>query len=204
MLGVLSISMFSFLKKDTGMFLIVGLGNYGKKYAKNRHNVGFMLVDVLHDFYHFKPFRKKFQGEISEGRIEDHKILLLKPQTYMNNSGQSVKAAAKFYKIPPSRIIVVHDELDLKLGDNRLKSGGGLAGHNGLKSIKAYLGTADFLRLRIGIDHPGDKNRVSDYVLSDFAKTDLPKIESGIYEAAKHIALLLNGDIEQFDQKIKV
>lgn len=194
--------MFSLFRKDTGMFLIVGLGNPGDQYKNNRHNIGFMVVDEIADSYGFKPFRKKFQGSVSEGSVGDYKAVLLKPETYMNNSGQSVKAAATFFKIPPSRIITVHDELDLKLGDIRPKFGGGLAGHNGLKSMKAHLGTADFARIRFGIGHPGDKNKVSNYVLSDFSKAEHETVEQKISDISDHIPLLLDGETEEFARKI--
>ncbi len=196
--------MFSIFKKDTGMILIVGLGNHGDEYAKNRHNIGFMAVDAVHDEYRIKPYRKKFQGLAAEGAIDAQKVVLLKPQTYMNNSGQSVAAACKFYKIPPARIIVIHDELDLAVGDNRVKVGGGLAGHNGLKSMKAHLSSADFTRIRIGIDRPTHKGAVSNYVLSDFAKADLPKINGVCTHIARHIGMLLEGHHDDFGVKIVV
>lgn len=155
------------------MWLFVGLGNPGGAYAGNRHNAGFMALDAIREEHPaFGPYRAKFHGQIAEGRLGGDKVLLLKPETYMNNSGQSVVAAAAFYKILPDRIVAFHDELDLASGDVRVKKGGGTAGHNGLKSIQAHLGTPDFWRVRIGIGHPGDRNRVSDYVLSDFSKAE--------------------------------
>ncbi len=153
------------------MRLIVGLGNPGKKYEKNRHNIGFMLLDALADTAGFSPWRSKFQGQISEGKVGSQKILLLKPQTFMNLSGDSVQPAMKFFKSTSQNVLVIHDELDLPPGKLKLKKGGGHAGHNGLRSITQHIG-ADFWRLRVGIGHPGDKRLVSNYVLSDFAKAD--------------------------------
>lgn len=153
------------------MKLLVGLGNPGAKYARNRHNVGFMAVEAIADAQGFGPWRSKFQGEIADGTLGSERALLLKPQTFMNLSGDSVQAAAAFYKVSPADIIVLHDELDLAPGKVRLKTGGGHAGHNGLRSITAHLGP-DFRRVRIGIGHPGDKRLVSNYVLSDFSKYD--------------------------------
>ncbi|MCB1721044.1 MAG: aminoacyl-tRNA hydrolase [Rhodospirillales bacterium] len=184
------------------MWLLVGLGNPGDKYKNNRHNIGFMAIDAMADEYRFPAFRSKFQGELSEGLIDGKKAVLLKPQTYMNESGQSVGKAAKFYKIPPERVIVFHDELDLEPGKCRVKVGGGVAGHNGLKSIKAHLGTADFMRVRLGIGHPGDKSRVSGYVLSDFAKAELPWLERLVPVLAKYVALLLREKSDDFMTRV--
>lgn len=189
---MLEMSMFSFFKKsDPYMWLLVGLGNPGDKYKNNRHNIGFMAIDGIADGHGFPAFRAKFQGEMSEGRIDGEKVVLLKPRTYMNESGQSVGQAIKFYKIAPERVVVFHDELDLEPGKCKVKVGGGVAGHNGLKSIKAHLGTADFCRVRLGIGHPGDKNRVSGYVLSDFAKAEAVWLERLMPALAKNTALLL-------------
>ncbi len=153
------------------MYLLVGLGNPGSDYAGNRHNIGFMAVDDIHRHYSFQPFRSKFQGEVADGMIGGEKVLLLKPTTYMNESGRSVAEAARFYKIESEHVIVLHDELDLAPGKIRVKKGGGLAGHNGLKSIAAHIGP-DFHRVRIGIGHPGEKGRVTGHVLKDFSKSD--------------------------------
>ena len=153
------------------MYLLVGLGNPGSDYAGNRHNIGFMAVDDIHRHYSFQPFRSKFQGEVADGVIAGEKVLLLKPTTFMNESGRSVAEAARFYKIEPEHVIVLHDELDLAPGKIRVKKGGGLAGHNGLKSIAAHMGP-DFHRVRIGIGHPGEKGRVTGHVLKDFSKSD--------------------------------
>lgn len=184
------------------MWLIAGLGNPGDKYAGNRHNIGFMVVDDIADEYDFPVFKSKFQGELSEGRIDGEKVVLLKPQTYMNESGQSVGKAAKFYKIPPERVIVLHDELDLEPSKVRTKMGGGVAGHNGLKSIKAHLGTPDFWRIRLGIGHPGDKARVSGYVLNDFAKAEARWVEALRGAVARYIPLMLNGNDNDFMTRV--
>ncbi|TPE50225.1 aminoacyl-tRNA hydrolase [Amaricoccus solimangrovi] len=153
------------------MKLIVGLGNPGAQYARNRHNIGFLAVEAIADAQGFGPWRTKFNGLVSEGRLGAEKALLLKPGTFMNLSGDSVRAAMGFFKLTPADVIVLHDELDLAPGRLRFKTGGGHAGHNGLRSIDAHVGAA-FQRLRMGIGHPGDKRLVSNYVLGDFAKAD--------------------------------
>ncbi|MGO1118735.1 aminoacyl-tRNA hydrolase [Rhodovibrionaceae bacterium A322] len=158
------------------MLLLVGLGNPGPRYAKHRHNIGFMALDAIADRHGFQPWRKRFQGEVAEGKIAGQKVIALKPQTYMNESGRAVGEAARFYKIPLSDIVVFHDELDLAAGKVKLKTGGGAAGHNGLRSIDAHLG-ANFKRVRLGIGHPGDKSRVHGHVLGDFAKADQDWLE---------------------------
>lgn len=154
------------------MWLLVGLGNPGDKYKENRHNVGFMVVDQIADDNMFPGFKSKFNGEIAEGRFGGQKVAILKPQTYMNDSGMSVRKAADFYKIPLEKIIVFHDELDLPPGKVKVKQGGGAGGHNGLKSMDAHLKDKNYWRVRLGIGHPGDKNRVSGYVLNDFSKEE--------------------------------
>ncbi|MFV0245802.1 MAG: aminoacyl-tRNA hydrolase [Qingshengfaniella sp.] len=177
------------------MLLFAGLGNPGAKYAKNRHNVGFMALDRIAEDHGFGPWRQKFQGLISEGRLGTVKVLLLKPQTFMNLSGQSVGEAARFHKIPVEDLCVFHDELDLAPGKCRVKTGGGHAGHNGLRSIHAHLGEA-YRRVRIGIGHPGHKDRVSGYVLSDFAQADgawLEDLLRGLSDGAPALAAGDNG-----------
>jgi len=155
------------------MWLFVGLGNPGDKYKLNRHNVGFMLLDSLaYDYAGFGDFKSKFQGHLAEGRIGVQKVVLLKPQTYMNLSGESVIKCAQFYKIPVEKIIVFHDELDINAGEVRVKQGGGNAGHNGLKSMQQHLGSPDFWRVRIGIGRPPFKGDVSNFVLDDFSKAE--------------------------------
>lgn len=172
------------------MLLIVGLGNPGAKYAGNRHNIGFMAVDAIAADHGFAPWRAKFQGQISEGRLGGTRVALLKPGTFMNLSGQAVGEAMRFYKLEPADVIVFHDELDLAPGKCRLKQGGGHAGHNGLRSIHEHIG-ADYARLRLGIGHPGHKDRVAGYVLSDFAKAEqewLADMLRGIAEGAPMLA----------------
>ncbi|MEM9045586.1 MAG: aminoacyl-tRNA hydrolase [Pseudomonadota bacterium] len=170
------------------MQLFVGLGNPGTKYARNRHNIGWMALDEI--ARGFGAWRAKFQGEISEGRLGAEKILLLKPHTFMNLSGQSVGEAMRFYKLAPSDVVVFHDELDLAPGKCRVKTGGGHAGHNGLRSIHSHIGS-DYIRIRMGIGHPGDKSQVSGYVLHDFAKADdawLDPLIQGIGDGAPKLA----------------
>lgn len=181
--------------------LLIGLGNPGKSYAANRHNVGFMALDEIAARHGFSRFSKKFQAEISEGTLDGRKLILLKPLTYMNLSGESVAAAARFHKIPPENIIVFHDELDLPPCKIRVKKGGGNGGHNGLKSIDAHIGK-DYWRVRIGISHPGDKDQVSDYVLSDFSKAEMKTVEPLLGEISHHLGLLIAGDEAGFMNKI--
>ena len=179
------------------MKLFVGLGNPGDKYAHNRHNIGFMALDRIAEDHAFGPWRNKFQGQICEGKLGDKKVLLLKPTTFMNISGQSVGEAARFHKVPLDQITVFHDELDLAPGKMRLKQGGGHAGHNGLRSIQAYLG-AEYARVRLGIGHPGHKDAVAGFVLRDFAKADqdwLAALLNGIGNGAAHLA---SGDGSKF------
>ncbi|MCB1562073.1 MAG: aminoacyl-tRNA hydrolase [Alphaproteobacteria bacterium] len=185
------------------MWLFVGLGNPGAKYAHNRHNIGFMVVDAIADgAVNFPSYRKKFEAEISEASVAGTKVLLMKPQTFMNESGRAVGAAAKFYKIPPERIVVFHDELDLKPGEVRVKKGGGNAGHNGLKSIQAHLGTPDFWRVRIGIGHPGDRNQVSNYVLSDFAKSEQAWVDDVLISTADTYQTLSKEGAEAYGREV--
>ncbi|HZT17718.1 MAG TPA: aminoacyl-tRNA hydrolase [Gaiellaceae bacterium] len=149
--------------------LVVGLGNPGREYARNRHNVGWLVVDELAR-RHGASWRGKFAGRLAEVRIDGHRVALLKPETYMNESGRSVRAAASFFKVQPDAILVVHDEGDFDVGRLQARRGGGLAGHNGLRSVAAHLGTPDFLRLRVGVGRPGrgDRRSLADFVLSDF------------------------------------
>ena len=168
--------------------LIAGLGNPGAQYARNRHNIGFMAVDTIHASYAFGPWRTKFQGQISEGKLGRRRTYLLKPQTYMNESGASVGPAMRFLKLAPSALVVIHDEIDLAAGKLKAKTGGGDAGHNGLRSITATLGP-DYHRVRIGVGHPGGKDRVVGHVLQNFAKADedwLVPMLSAVAEAAPH------------------
>ena len=183
------------------MRLIVGLGNPGSEYAHNRHNVGFMAVDAIARRYGFGPVRKRFSGETAEGNVVVHKVLLLKPLTYMNDSGRAIAEAAHFYKIDTADVVVLHDELDLVPGKVRTKTGGGAAGHNGLRSTDAAIGQ-DYLRVRIGIGHPGDKSRVTPYVLGNFAKDERPMIEAVNDAIAEALPLLLNGDEAGFMTRV--
>lgn len=175
------------------MQLFVGLGNPGAGYAGHRHNVGFMAVDRIAERAGIGPWRTKFGGALAEGRLGDHKVLLLKPMTFMNRSGQSVGEAARFGKIAPEAVTVFHDELDLAPGRMRVKRGGGHAGHNGLRSLHEHLG-AEYRRVRIGIGHPGHKDRVAGYVLHDFAKADAGWLEPLLDALADEAGWLAAGD----------
>lgn len=177
--------------------IIVGLGNPGPQYALHRHNIGFMAIDLIAHFYNFSPFKSKSKAQISEGRIGNQKILLVKPQTFMNLSGQPVGELARFYKIPLENILVIHDDLDLIPGKARIKQGGGAGGHNGLKDLDRHLGK-DYWRLRLGIGHPGNPDRVSGYVLSPFAKSDEAWVISLVREVADQMETLIKGDKELF------
>ena len=175
------------------MHLIVGLGNPGDKYSRNRHNIGFLAVEEIAKRNGFPPFRDKFKGLVSEGTIGGEKVLILKPQTFMNSSGESVEAAAQFYKLTPADITVVYDELDLVPGKARIKRGGGNGGHNGLRSIDPRIGP-DYRRVRLGIGHPGHKDRVMPWVLGDFGKADLVWLEPLLGALADNADLLIKGD----------
>jgi PTH1 family peptidyl-tRNA hydrolase len=179
------------------MKLFVGLGNPGAKYAGNRHNIGYMAVDRIAADHGFGPWRSKFQGVISEGRLGREKAILLKPETFMNLSGQSVGEAMRFNKLEPADVIVFHDELDLAPGKCRLKTGGGHAGHNGLRSIHAHIGEA-YDRVRLGIGHPGDKNRVAGYVLADFAKAEADWLDELLRGISDGAAALADGEGAKF------
>lgn len=179
------------------MKLFVGLGNPGEKYARNRHNVGFMALDRVAREHGAGPWRRKFQGQLAEATIAGEKVLLLKPDTYMNESGRAVGEAARFHKVELADIVVFYDEIDLAPGKLKAKLGGGNAGHNGLRSISAHLGN-DYVRIRIGVGHPGQKDQVANYVLSDFAKAEqawLGEMLDGIAGAAGRLA---QGDGERF------
>ncbi|MGR3362954.1 MAG: aminoacyl-tRNA hydrolase [Maritimibacter harenae] len=171
------------------MKLFVGLGNPGDKYAGNRHNIGFMAVDRIREDHGFAPWRAKFQGQVSEGKLDGEKVILLKPETFMNLSGQSVGEAMRFYKLDSTDVTVFHDELDLAPGKVKLKLGGGHAGHNGLRSIHQHI-SPHYARVRLGIGHPGHKDKVSPYVLSNFAKADqdwLDDVLRGVSDGAVHL-----------------
>lgn len=182
---------------------VVGLGNPGPKYADTRHNVGFWLVDRLARHYGaILRAENKFSGEVARIRTEAGECWLLKPMTYMNNSGRALSALARFYKIPVEQILVVHDELDLAPGVIRLKKGGGHGGHNGLRDIVSAMGSKDFYRARIGIGHPGHKDAVTDYVLSRPYKAEQEAIEKGLEETERHWELIQSGDMQQAMQAI--
>ena len=183
------------------MHLLVGLGNPGKKYQAHRHNVGFMAVDAIANRHNLLPYRSKFNAEMSEGSIDGERVILLKPQTFMNDSGTSVAAAAKFFKLSPADITVLYDELDLAPGKLRVKTGGGNGGHNGIRSMEAHMGK-DFHRVRIGIGHPGHKDRVHSHVLGDFAKADQPWLDDLLNAIADNAALLAAGNGPNFMNKI--
>ena len=179
------------------MKLWVGLGNPGGKYEMNRHNIGFMALDRVADDHGFTPFRAKFQGRVAEGNLGGQKVLLLKPETFMNRSGLSVGEAMRFYKLKPEDITVFHDEIDLGPGRLKVKSGGGHAGHNGLRSLHAHVGDA-YQRVRMGVGHPGHKDAVPGYVLKDFPKADQGWLEdmlAGVSNGAPHLA---DGDAGRF------
>ena len=184
------------------MLLFAGLGNMGKAFAGHRHNVGFMVLDAIARDHRAPAFRARFQGLVSEIVLEGERVLLLKPQTYMNESGRSVGAAARYYQIDPSHIVVFHDEVDLPAGKVRVKTGGGNAGHHGLNSLTEHLGN-EYRRVRIGIGHPGDKALVHNYVLSDFAKAEIPWVEALCNGIAAHAGLLVKGEDEAFQCKIR-
>ncbi|WP_372839453.1 aminoacyl-tRNA hydrolase [Phaeovulum sp.] len=175
------------------MKLFVGLGNPGASYAGNRHNIGFMAVERIATEHGFSGWRARFQGQVAEGMLGGEKVLLLKPATFMNLSGQSVGEAMRYLKLTPPDVIVFHDELDLAPGKCRLKQGGGHAGHNGLRSIHAHIGES-YGRVRLGIGHPGHKDRVADYVLSDFAKADAVWREDMLAGIAEGAPALARGD----------
>ncbi|MCP1536880.1 aminoacyl-tRNA hydrolase [Methylorubrum extorquens] len=183
------------------MRLIVGLGNPGARYARNRHNIGFMAVDEIARVHRAAPFRRRFQGEAAEVMLGSERAILLKPQTFMNESGRSVGEAQRFFKIPLADVIVLHDELDLAPAKLRVKLGGGNAGHNGLRSITALCGN-EYRRVRLGIGHPGDKALVHAYVLNDFAKSEEPWVEDLCRATADHASLLAAGEDASFQNKV--
>ena len=183
------------------MLLFVGLGNPGARHAGNRHNIGFMAVDAIAKRHGFAPWRRRFHGVATEGTLGSEKVLLLLPGTFMNESGRAVAEAANFYKIDLSGIVVVHDEIELPPGKVRVKVGGGIAGHNGLRSISAHIGN-DYKRVRIGVGHPGDKDLVHTHVLSDFAKSEKPWVEALCETVAENAGLLARGEDASFQNKV--
>ena len=182
------------------MLVIAGLGNPGARHARNRHNIGFMAVDAIAEGRRFGPFRSRHQGLAAEGLIADERVMLIKPQTYMNDSGRSVGEALRYMKLDLGALIVIHDELDLAAGKVRVKVGGGNAGHNGLRSISAHVGN-DYKRVRIGIGHPGDKALVHPHVLNDFAKSEAGWVEAVCRAIADAAPLLVAGQDASFQNK---
>jgi PTH1 family peptidyl-tRNA hydrolase len=183
------------------MLLFVGLGNPGAKYAHNRHNVGFMVVDEIARRHGFAPWRRRFQGETAEGTLERERVVLLKPMTFMNDSGQAVQEASSFFKLAEGEITVFHDEIELPPAKLRVKVGGGIAGHNGLRSISAHVGN-DYRRVRIGIGHPGIKELVHAHVLNDFAKSERPWVETLVDAIVDNAGLLALGRDSTFQNKV--
>jgi len=183
------------------MRLFVGLGNPGTKYQGNRHNIGFIAMDVMARRHGFSPWRRRFQGETAEGTLDGERVVLLKPATYMNESGRAVGEAMRFFKLTLGDISVFHDELELPPGKIRVKVGGGIAGHNGLRSISAHAGN-DYRRVRIGIGHPGVKDLVHAYVLNDFAKAERPRFEALCDIVADNGALLAAGKDSTFQNRV--
>ena len=183
------------------MKLFVGLGNPGAEYAFNRHNVGFMAVDAIAAAHGFPGWRKRFQGVAAEGKLGKEQVLLLKPQTFMNESGRAVGEAVRFYKLDLDDVVVFHDELDLATGKVRVKTGGGVAGHNGLRSLTAHIGN-DYVRVRIGIGHPGRKELVTGHVLHDFAKADNAWLEPLLGAIAEEAPYLADGAADKFQSRV--
>lgn len=183
------------------MRLFVGLGNPGTKYQGNRHNIGFMVVDQIARRHGFAPWRRRFQGETSEGTVDGERVILLKPTTYMNESGRSVGEAANFFKLTQGDIVVFHDEIELPPAKVRVKVGGGIAGHNGLRSISAHVGN-DYRRVRLGVGHPGVKELVHVHVLNDFAKSEWPWVETLCDIVADNAGLLVSDKDSTFQNKV--
>ena len=183
------------------MLILAGLGNPGAKYEGNRHNIGFMAADEIARRWRFGTERAKFQSVIAEGEVEGTKILLMKPQTYMNESGRAVGEAARFYKVPPANVVVFHDEIDLAPGRFRMKTGGGAAGQNGVRSLISQLGP-DFRRARMGVGHPGRPEMVHAHVLSDFHKADKPWLEALLNACADALPFLVAGNDERYQAEV--
>jgi PTH1 family peptidyl-tRNA hydrolase len=183
------------------MLLFVGLGNPGARYAGNRHNIGFMAVDAIARRHGFQPWRRRFHGQTAEGAIGGVRILLLKPETYMNDSGLAAAEATQFFKIPVGDVVVFHDEIDLPAAKLRVKTGGGNAGHNGLRSVSAHIGN-DYRRVRLGVGHPGVKDLVHAHVLNDFAKSEREWVETLCDAVADNAGLLAQGDDAGFQNKV--
>lgn len=183
------------------MIIFAGLGNPGAQYQKNRHNIGFMAVDAIQRRHSFSPWAKKFKAEISEGTLAGEKVMLIKPQTFMNLSGESVGEAMRFYKLGPEAIVAIYDELDLMPGKARIKTGGGHGGHNGIKSLDAHCGQ-NYRRLRLGIGHPGDKSKVHNHVLGDFGKLDAEWLDPLLEALADNAEMLVKAEDSQLMNKL--
>lgn len=183
------------------MLLLVGLGNPGPRYAKNRHNIGFMAVDTIVHRHRFGPWRKRFRGQVAEGSVAGVKVLALKPATFMNESGRAVGEAARFYKLVPPQVLVVYDEIDLHPGKVKVKTGGGAGGHNGIRSIDSHIGS-NYRRVRLGVGHPGDKERVQAHVLSDFSKHDQAWLDKLLDAVADEFPRLVEGDDGGFMSRV--
>ncbi|SVD93340.1 uncharacterized protein METZ01_LOCUS446194, partial [marine metagenome] len=185
------------------VLLVVGLGNPGPEHVWNRHNIGFMVADGIAHRYDFERYRSRFSGLISRGEIEDERVSLFKPTNFMNESGRAVNEVIRFFKLSLDQVVVVHDDLDLTPGKVRIKTGGGAAGHNGLRSIDSYIGK-DYRRIRIGIGHPGERAVVSNYVLSDFVKDDQLWLDRVIPAVTDAIPFILRGDGAGFTNKVSL
>jgi len=185
------------------MRLLVGLGNPGPRYAGNRHNIGFMAVDAIVRRHSFSPIRERFHSLTAEGTIDGERVLALAPQTFMNDSGRAVQAAVQFFKLQPTDVIVLYDEIDLPLAKVRAKRGGGAGGHNGIRSIDAHIG-ADYWRVRMGVDHPGQKEMVKAYVLMDFFKEEHATVQAMLDAVADAIPLMIAGDDGRFMNKVNL
>ncbi len=183
------------------MRLLVGLGNPGPRYAGNRHNIGYMVVDAIAARHGLARWRRRFHGLVSEGLVGGERVLLLKPETYMNDSGRAVAEAMRFYKLEPSDLVVFHDEIDLAPAKVRVKAGGGTAGHNGLRSIGAHIGS-DFRRVRMGVGHPGVRELVEFYVLQDFPKADREWVEALCETISENAGLVAAGEDARFQNKV--
>ena len=183
------------------MVLLVGLGNPGQDYAKNRHNIGFMAVDEIARRYSFGPWRRRFQGQAADGRLSGKRAFALKPETYMNESGRAVTQAMRYYRLEPEDVIVLYDEIDLDAGKVRCKQGGGNAGHNGLRSLDSHIGR-NYVRVRLGIGHPGDRDRVSSHVLGNFSNADMVWVTDVIDAVSDAVLALAIGDIPGFSNQV--
>ena len=183
------------------MQLLVGLGNPGPGHANNRHNIGFMALDKIVRCHGFGPWRVRYQGRVAEGRVGAKRVLALKPETYMNESGRAVGEALRFFKLNSDQVTVIYDEIDLKPGKIKIKTGGGAGGHNGIRSIDSHIGR-DYRRVRLGIGHPGHKDLVHGYVLRDFAKVEMPGVEKLIDAVAAELPLLMDGDEGAFMSRV--